>query len=944
MVAMRRTLLRGRTLVIFILVCLVLFGVSVVIPDESWKHSPSSHVSAHPNDHVVTVSPLHEGQGGWDLLSDTMKRHQECKSTRRSAELLEMATKERTFTMRRHVLHSNDVDLDYGRVIVSTFSTEIASLVMNFLRSIDDFNKDVLVLLIAVDVNENDVRDLVLLHNRLLPGMAVELLALSSESLASLYQYRPGSPGILKHIPIATMARLLLPSIAQVLAPHTIDHVLYLDLDTSVHGDLTPLFAGQVCDPPLFVDEISPQVCGRQSADSAQLFSGWLSTEAKCALQTPPQQARFTSFNAGVVLMSMSHMQSWGFAAYAVAISSFYGMNDQVVLSLYAQAAGLSALNPAYNRWATSGEDTKFPASSNLIMHFNGSRKPWTTVWHPWGSYFFKYEPPGYLIVWSSLVAPFGPTQIEIVKKASQVAGVFPLHVVCSTKYCQDTVIGLALDNVRVRDIRLSRFFDGPFGYWFQQHPIVKIHTGELYPHQFQVAVELATLHYYGGVLLPWSTELDDLNFTSALLDQEDLWCMPLKGGGRVMGAPKNHDSIAAFSGPFVSQGNAYATGDVFPRALPANVMSGCDGLPRWEGASSSPALPLVTSSGETSSAIASWTAVKHFGLLWFDERARYLTSVGNMTIDLGDEVQAVAAAQWLPMINKHVERDNMDAAGVSSASDASPIKPIIMFMNAWYGTQTMTWPPPANVDPILLAVQVEPNAQTLFTSPASIAYLKERGPVGARDTITNDLFAQKGIDTFMSGCMTLTMQRPRIDRTAGCDILIVDVSQHIEASLPQSVRDRSCKASPEYYDGGSGDRFDGLKRFSLAHELLQKYASAKIVVTSRLQTALPSASMGVPVLLVLEEFMPGGGSGQRFAGLSQLVHLVFFDGVNSTKVFEDFNWDNPPPNPSPNGLRNFRCGFKNHLTMHGPSPAATVNFTDVMTVFDTSIFTTNCS
>lgn len=183
-----------------------------------------------------------------------------------------------------------------------------------------------------------------------------------------------------------------------------------------------------------------------------------------------------------------------------------------------------------------------------------------------------------------------------------------------------------------------------------------------------------------------------------------------------------------------------------------------------------------------------------------------------------------------------------------------------------------MAWPPARGINPVMISMHVEPQLYPLFTSPASLDYLRAHAPVGARDSATQELLLNHGVVALLSRCLTLTMQRQRRPGPPQCDVLVVDVDKRSRAlqALPKGLR--VCYRSPKYLDGGSGARFDGVLRYTMAYELLQDYGSARVVVTSRLHSAMPAASMGVPVLLMLTEHMPGGGGGkdgqQRFSGL----------------------------------------------------------------------------
>ena len=67
-------------------------------------------------------------------------------------------------------------------------------------------------------------------------------------------------------------------------------------------------------------------------------------------------------------------------------------------------------------------------------------------------------------------------------------------------------------------------------------------------------------------------------------------------------------------------------------------------------------------------------------------------------------------------------------------------------------------------------------------------------------------------------------------------------------------------------------------KRFKMAKNLLDKYARAKLVISTRLHAALPSLALNTPIIFVNKLF------DIRFYGLYELFNTV---GINSKGTFE---------------------------------------------------------
>ena len=79
--------------------------------------------------------------------------------------------------------------------------------------------------------------------------------------------------------------------------------------------------------------------------------------------------------------------------------------------------------------------------------------------------------------------------------------------------------------------------------------------------------------------------------------------------------------------------------------------------------------------------------------------------------------------------------------------------------------------------------------------------------------------------------------------------------------------------------------------RLARAAALMELYARASCVVTTRMHGALPCLAMGTPALLVETAWDP-----YRFAGLRDLVHHCSVEDFLSGRM--DYDVGNPPRNP----------------------------------------------
>lgn len=252
-------------------------------------------------------------------------------------------------------------------------------------------------------------------------------------------------------------------------------------------------------------------------------------------------------------------------------------------------------------------------------------------------------------------------------------------------------------------------------------------------------------------------------------------------------------------------------------------------------------------------------------------------------TDNIGDEIQSIAARRFLPRVDYYVDRDTIDALKTNVHDKVKII------MNGWYSHKPDMFPPDnPNIDPLLISMYIADHVKEQFASDRSRYFMNKFGPVGARNTDTKEYFDEIGVESYFSGCLTLTLQKtPAIKK---CDfILAVDVPKKALAILKKTSQ------LPVLEMGAfiTTEDMTVEERFALAELYLYLYQSARAVVTTRLHATLPCLALETPVLnLEKENFEPG-----RFAGLRELAHHMtveeFVGGLGSYDI------NKPPKNPS---------------------------------------------
>ncbi|MGF0117769.1 glycosyltransferase family 8 protein [Promicromonospora sp. Marseille-Q5078] len=178
--------------------------------------------------------------------------------------------------------------------------------------------------------------------------------------------------GMLSHITVSTMDRLLLPELLP-----DVDRLVYHDIDALTLVDLADLYDMELDGAPLAARASVGH--GVRSGLGNLLRSGRrLSASPGAANELFRTMYRrhpgdFAAFNAGILLLDLARMRADAFTRRFVPFVEHYGLNDQEVLNCYAGST-YRPLDPAWNMWPAQ-ESVRDPK----ILHWAGHQKPWDT-------------------------------------------------------------------------------------------------------------------------------------------------------------------------------------------------------------------------------------------------------------------------------------------------------------------------------------------------------------------------------------------------------------------------------------------------------------------------------------------------------------------------------------------------------------------------------------
>lgn len=255
-------------------------------------------------------------------------------------------------------------------------------------------------------------------------------------------------------------------------------------------------------------------------------------------------------------------------------------------------------------------------------------------------------------------------------------------------------------------------------------------------------------------------------------------------------------------------------------------------------------------------------------------------------TGNVGDYIQSLAALQYLPKdcLPYYVDRDDIEFYNGTN---------VTTIMNGWYRIVKGNIRVSKKISPIFVSIHIH-NIKKI--NSIYINTLKKYEPIGCRDTYTFNALKSKGINAYFSSCLTTTLD---IDYSVD-DSERTNNIYFVDYKFGYNDRIDSYIKSLKVYNFSKSifihHRFrlklPEFKRFQLAKLYLDRYARAKLVVTTRLHCALPCLVLKTPLIFVNRRF------DRRYHGLYEFLNRV---GINSTGQFQikvNFDENNYVVNP----------------------------------------------
>lgn len=237
----------------------------------------------------------------------------------------------------------------------------------------------------------------------------------------------------------------------------------------------------------------------------------------------------------------------------------------------------------------------------------------------------------------------------------------------------------------------------------------------------------------------------------------------------------------------------------------------------------------------------------------YMNYRKHMLTNKNERPMNLGDPIQSFAVLELYKKIGISEENivplDRYDLADYGGEDVAVIVNGAENYEHFCYATRFL--PVSDKIHPVFISLHLHRDL-----SENELASLRNNQPIGCRDEYTVKYLKSKGIDAFLTGCLTMLFPR-RSENKKYEKVFIVDCPESILEHIPNEI-----KEDAEYLSQVIRMRSDSCDHRLTAEETeqynkkareqLNKYRDeARLVITTRLHVASPCAAMGIPVVLV---------------------------------------------------------------------------------------------
>lgn len=269
---------------------------------------------------------------------------------------------------------------------------------------------------------------------------------------------------------------------------------------------------------------------------------------------------------------------------------------------------------------------------------------------------------------------------------------------------------------------------------------------------------------------------------------------------------------------------------------------------------------------------------------------------------NLGDYIQSIATKEIIGEDSIGLDRENLHIYNGSN---------VYLIMNGWFMQNSKNWPPSDKITPFFISFHINPIAKDNLLSKKGLEYFQKHEPIGCRDMYTQNLLQKKGINSYFSGCLTLTLRNKKKDfKKEG--VLIIGALDRMKPKIDlKNLFNELIKYPYKFFKyNRSKKRLDDFilsKGFSkvtyksqiidlyknvdkqrnlLANEQLNLIAKSKLVITSRLHVALPAIAYGTKVIF-LKDGLEHINHQSRLKGISDYFYCCKSEDLNTLSLVD---------------------------------------------------------
>ena len=269
---------------------------------------------------------------------------------------------------------------------------------------------------------------------------------------------------------------------------------------------------------------------------------------------------------------------------------------------------------------------------------------------------------------------------------------------------------------------------------------------------------------------------------------------------------------------------------------------------------------------------------------------------------NLGDYIQSIAVRELIGKKAIGADREKLNIYSGSSLN---------LIMNGWFMENSKNWPPSDKITPLFISFHLNPIAEKHMLSLSGIEYFKKHEPIGCRDFYTQNILSKRGIKTYFSGCLTLTLNNKNKNHKRE-GILVLSALDRMKPKFTiNNFFIQLFKFPKKYWQyKNSKRRLEGfiskqrsstvkyksqivdVKKYSeqqsfvLAQEQLDIISKSELIITSRIHSALPAVSLGTKVVF-LTDGLDHINQKSRLEGLSDYFYCCKTTDLNKLNLNE---------------------------------------------------------